>query len=459
MKVVLQTVWICGSTCIIGISAVVPAFAPVAGAVEISFLSAVFDTVGIFFVTDFDGIFLFNGEKVERFETYADDFLRANQVFCAAIYKDQLAIGTVRNGLLVKNLSDGSNIFCNTQTGLQNNTILSISFDKTGNLWLGLDKGIDYVMINSPIYDLFGNTNLYGAGYASLLRGNSLYLGTNQGLYLSGYNEGKPLSEIKLVQEIQGQVWSLDQIDSQVFCSSDKGVFVIENSGTVRKIEGVGGTWGLRLLTNQPGRILGSSYQGFFILKKENQQWIFSHYIKGFNESGGMFAEDNGSGIWVSHWMKGVFRLRLNEALDSVENVNFYGMDKGFPSTHNNTLFSAASEMVFSTEGGFFRYNKQIDKIEKSDFFNKLFGIPAFSVKMYESPTKDYWCVSGAKIMTAFRNDRNKYEVDSVSFFPLRNRLVPGFENLSFLPDRKVLIGTEDGFSLVDQTRLAPPKC
>lgn len=411
----------------------------------------------ILFVTDFDGIFLFNGEKVERFETYADDFLRANQVFCAAIYKDQLAIGTVRNGLLVKNLSDGSNIFCNTQTGLQNNTILSISFDKSGNLWLGLDKGIDYVMINSPIYDLFGNTNLYGAGYASLLRGNSLYLGTNQGLYLSGYNEGKPLSEIKLVPEIQGQVWSLDQIDSQVFCSSDKGVFVIENSGTVRKIEGVGGAWGLRLLTNHPDRILGSSYQGFFVLKKERQQWIFSHYIKGFNESGGMFAEDSGSGIWVSHWMKGVFRLRLNEALDSVENVSFYGADKGFPSMHNNTLFSAASEMVFSTEGGFFRYSKQNDIIEKSDFFNKLFGIPAFSVKMYESPTKDYWCVSGAKIMTAFRNDRNKYEVDSVSFFPLRNRLVPGFENLSFLPDRKVLIGTEDGFSLVDQTRLAHP--
>ena len=48
MKVVLQTVWICCSACIIGISAVVPAFAPVAGAVEISFLSAVFDTVGIF---------------------------------------------------------------------------------------------------------------------------------------------------------------------------------------------------------------------------------------------------------------------------------------------------------------------------------------------------------------------------------------------------------------------------
>ncbi|MDD3489696.1 MAG: triple tyrosine motif-containing protein [Paludibacter sp.] len=410
----------------------------------------------ILFVTDFDGIFVFNGEKVERFETYSDDFLRSNQVFCAAIYNDQLAIGTVRNGLLVKNLTDGSDIFCNTQTGLQNNTILSISFDKTGNLWLGLDKGIDYVMINSPIYDLFGNSNLYGAGYASLLRENSLYLGTNQGLYVSEYNGGKSLSEIKLVQGIQGQVWSLDQIDSQVFCSSDKGVFVIATNGTARQIEGLGGAWGLRLLKNHPYRILGSSYQGFFILKKENQKWIFSHFIKGFNESGGMFGEDNESGIWVSHWMKGVFRLRLNESLDSVENVSFYGSDKGFPTTHNNTLFPLSNDMIFSTEGGFYRYNNALDSIEESAFFNRLFGIPPFSVKMYESPSADFWCVSGGKIMAAFRTDSNTYKVDSVSFFSLRNRLVPGFENLSFLPGQKVLIGTEDGFSLVDETRLKP---
>ena len=164
---------------------------------------------------------------------------------------------------------------------------------------------------------------------------------------------------------IQGQVWSLDQIDSQVFCSSDKGVFVIATNETARQIEVLGGAWGLRLLKNHPDRILGSSYQGFFILKKENQKWIFSHFIKGFNESGGMFGEDNESGIWVSHWMKGVFRLRLNESLDSVENVSFYGSDKGFPTTHNNTLFPLSNDMIFSTEGGFYRYNNALDSIEE----------------------------------------------------------------------------------------------
>jgi len=77
-------------------------------------------------------------------------------------------------------MQNNTNIFSNTFTGLQNNTILSLNFDRNSNLWLGLDKGIDYVMINSPVYDLFGNNSIYGAGYAAASYKNHLYLGTNQ---------------------------------------------------------------------------------------------------------------------------------------------------------------------------------------------------------------------------------------------------------------------------------------
>ena len=60
----------------------------------------------------------------------------------------------------------------NTFTGLQNNTVLSVAFDNLNNLWLGLDKGIDYVMLNSPIQNILGTNNLFGAGYTSLLKNN-----------------------------------------------------------------------------------------------------------------------------------------------------------------------------------------------------------------------------------------------------------------------------------------------
>lgn len=90
-------------------------------------------------------------------------------MFCAATDGKSIAFGTVANGLFVKNLSDNSTLHVNTFSGMQNNTVLSVGFDRSGNLWLGLDKGIDYVVINTPEFSLFGSENLYGSGYASLV--------------------------------------------------------------------------------------------------------------------------------------------------------------------------------------------------------------------------------------------------------------------------------------------------
>lgn len=410
----------------------------------------------ILFVTDFNGIYVFNGEKVEPFKTDIDEFLIQNQVFCATIKNDQLAVGTVRNGLVVKNLNDNSTIYSNTQSGLQNNTILSLSFDRLGNLWLGLDKGISYVMINSPIYDLFGNSNLLGAGYASLVRGNNLYLGTNQGLYLTNYpiENTFQTTNVQLINKVQGQVWSLEQIDNTLFCGSDHGAFVV-NDNQVEQIAGLSGTWGFKAMHSKPDCIIGSSYQGFFVLKKNGAKWQFSNYIKGFSESGGMYEEDAEGKIWFSHWMKGIYRLTLNEQLDSVVKIDYYGVEKGFPSTHNNTLYRFNNQIYFSTENGFYQYNPKKNRVEKSLLFESLFGVPRHSVKFYTSPNNDLWCISGTQIKMAFNRNKGKYQLDSASFFSLKDKLVPGFEHLSFMNDTSIIIATEDGFSLINTKKLA----
>ena len=408
----------------------------------------------ILFVTDFNGIFVFNGEKIEQYKTDIDDFIKLNQVFCATIKNNQLAIGTVRNGIVVKNLNDNTSIFANTLTGLQNNTILSISFDRLDNLWLGLDKGIDYVMINSPIYDLFGNSNLYGAGYTSIVRDNLLYLGTNQGLYSTAYpiqNTSYP-SNVQLINKVQGQVWSLTEIDGTLFCGCDHGAFIINNN-EVDQIIGLPGTWGFKALQTKLGCIIGASYQGFFIVKKIGQKWQFSNLIKGFNESGGMFEEDLEGKIWFSHWMKGVFRLTLNEKMDSVIKTDFYGTKNGFPTTQNNTIFKHNNQVGFSTEGGFYQFNVKTNQIEKSALFERLFGYPRHSMKVHFSNSDDIWCLSGSQIKVAFNRGAGKYQMDSSSFFSLKDKLIPGFEHISFLNDSNNIIATEDGFSVIKTSK------
>ena len=317
-----------------------------------------YDDKQVLFVSDFNGIFIFNGERVEQFSTDIDDFLKMNQVFCATINKSQLAIGTVRNGLVVKDLSKNSTVFSNTTTGLQNNTILSIFFDRIGNLWLGLDKGIDYVLINSPVYDLFGNSNLYGSGYSSVVAFNKLFLGTNQGLYVTSMslNDISLKNKIEPVNHIRGQIWKLAKIYNTIFCGSDQGAFVITEQST-HKISGISGAWGYRPITyDDKESVLGSSYNGFFILINQNGKWMLKNHIEGFTDGGGAFEIDNQNRVWFSHWLKGVFRLTLNQNYDSVLNVEQINQKHGLPTTRNNSLHKINEKIIFSTEGGFYEF-------------------------------------------------------------------------------------------------------
>jgi ligand-binding sensor domain-containing protein len=406
-----------------------------------------FDVQNVLFVTALHGMYIYNGVDVVPYNTDVDRFLRENQVFCAEIRDSKLAIGTVRNGVVVKDLKTNETTYANVDAGLQNNTILSLAFDCLGNLWLGLDKGIDYLMINSPIYNLFGNNRLYGSGYCSLIKGNKLYLGTNQGLYVTSFpvlTSPEPF-KMQLLKGMSGQVWCLTEIDQTLFCGTDQGAFMIKGD-EVKKIPVVTGTWKLIELKSRPGYILGSSYKGFFLLKKINNQWEYSGEVKGFGEQGGMFEEDEQGNIWFSHWMKGVYKLTFNSEADhfSVESID---AQKGLPVSKNNVLVKIDDEIIISSEGGILRYDSLSDQMVHAEKYETLFGVHPYSLHLLKMPSEDIWCVSSSYFAVACKQENGEYRVDVSSFSYLKNKLIFGFQNFTFIDNSNVLVSTEDGFS------------
>ncbi|MDR0682791.1 MAG: hypothetical protein LBG15_13245, partial [Dysgonamonadaceae bacterium] len=351
----------------------------------------------VLFVTNFHGVYLFDGISVVPYVTGIDDFLKNNQVFSAATNGKLLVFGTVQRGIAVMDIVEGTTVYANSYLGLQNNTVLSVAFDRQQNLWLGLDKGIDYVLLNTSISNIFGSNNLYGSGYTSLLKDGKIYFGTNQGLYTASYplvNVPEPL-RLKLVKRMEGQVWNLTEIDNTLFCGSDMGAFIVY-SDRAERIPQLQGTWSFKRLISRPDLILGCSYHGLFILKKTKNTWVFSHFLKGnFAETSPMFEENEDGSIWFSHWQKGMFRLYLNDKKDSIARVDLYGPDKGFPTNQNNTLYRVQNKIVFSSEYGFYLYNKQTDQMEPYEALNRLFVSPPNSIRLHESKNGDIWCVSG----------------------------------------------------------------
>lgn len=411
----------------------------------------------VLFVTSLDGVYQFDGTSITPYNTGIDNFLKSSQVFCAATNGKQVVFGTVQRGIAVLTLADRSVLFVNTYTGLQNNTVLSVMFDNLQNLWLGLDKGIDYVMLNSPMFNLFGNNNLYGAGYTSYLKNNTLYLGTNQGLYYTSFPlaNGQLPVNLTLIKGMEGQVWSLTEIDNTLFCGDDQGAFIVRSNGTER-IQGLPGTWAFKPLRNHPDLILGCSYQGLFLLKKTGSSWKLAQFIRGrFSESSPMFEEDADGTIWFSHWQKGLFHLFFNASMDSIVKVDLYNGSNGLPNDRNNTFYRIGKEIVFSTMDGFYNFDGKSKSFVPNKTWNHLFAATPNSIRLHESKNGDVWCVSGSFIGIAKKTTKG-YQMDSLSYRILQPKIIIGFEHFNFLDQNNTLLSTEDGFCWLDNRRKMP---
>ena len=407
----------------------------------------------ILFVTEFDGLFIYDGESVSRLAAAFSDNLKKAQVFCAESDGRKLALGTVSDGVYIIDLETMSDTHLNIFSGLQNNSVLSLFFDIDGNLWLGLDKGIDYVTFNSPEEEIFSNGKLYGTGYASIIKDGRLYLGTNQGLYYMDVIDGlESDGQGHQVPGIKGQVWCLEDISNTLFCGHDHGLYIISPDNRTSKVEDLPGIWKIEECPFSPGDILGCSYAGLFTLSKENGKWT-PHQIKGFNESSGTFEALPDGTIWMHHWMKGLFRLTLNERRDSVTSVEYFSRANGFPTDRNNMTNIYNGQIIFSSEGGFWRYDDSTGNIIPFTTLNRLFASPPVAVKIDESPAGDLMFLSG-NMQTLARLENGQYTVDSLSLKFLQDKRLPGFDNICWIDRNRFIINTEDGFSLIDTRKL-----
>lgn len=421
------------------------------------------------FVCSQHGLYKLHGDTLtsEEFGNLGRD-LRKSVAYCAASNGEYYAFGTINNGIYIIG-PDGEYIHLNSKSGLQNNTVLSLYFDKQHNLWAGLDKGISLIELSSPEYSLLTNDSFIGAGYASEFYDGKLWLGSNRGLFQATYKDScKNLqdSDFKEYSPISFQVWALLNHDNTLFCSSDKGIYIITPAST-RHIA-MNGTWKLMPIRSKPGYILGCSYDRLFLLKKINGRWDFYKWIEDFDESSKVFEEDSDGSIWFSHWLRGLHRLRINYDTAQVLDDQFMSMGNGFPRDWGNVPTSFEENIIFSTDAGFYTFDKYTNRVHPFDALNNLFVCPPKSSSVFtykdgdmffaankqiicyktanKAPTRDILLNSGQEIMD--------FTVDSLSLGTLTSRRISGFEDVRELENELLLINTEDGFSIIDKKKI-----
>ncbi len=404
---------------------------------------------GVLIVTAYDGLYYHDGRTTTPFVTGAEDFMRENEVFCAAVSGDQLAVGTVRKGLIVINKETLQTKYFNENNGLQNNTVLSLAFDEWNNLWAGLDSGIDYVCLNSPFTNLYSYPYSYGTGYTALLAGDYLYLGTNRGLYYTPYpvqlSDKQP--DIRPVSNSSGQVWNLCRVGEDIFCLHDRGVFLIEGT-SMRKVADVSGAWTCQQVMGSPNKMFVGVYNGMYLMEKAGKEWKVAAKIEGLFDSCRFFEQESDQILWIYHADQ-TLRLELTPALDKVRSMRLYGVNDGFPTDHDVYVSKIDGKIFFVTPQGVYQHNRTTDQMEPCQELNNLLnGVNPYSRLVQHgnhliSLSHREVCIGNLRTYKAGGNTTIvPIELESVE-------LVPGAEALIPLSDSLMVIPNDNGFALL----------
>ncbi|WP_291529699.1 transcriptional regulator [Bacteroides sp. UBA939] len=414
----------------------------------------------ILIVTRYNGLFTYDGTSIEKYKCAADNFMRRNHIFCAAISQSLLALGSVQDGVCLLDLEKDEMNLISINSGLQNKTVLSLNFDAQNNLWLGLDNGIDCIQLSSPVFSLYGNKPVIGSGYSSCLYQDKLYLGTNQGVYVTVLpNEMNKEIPIRFIPETGGQIWSFLHYDDRLFCASDNGIFVIDGD-RIEHLEGLRGVRNIIPLNNHPNTLIAGAYgkySGLYLLQKEAGRWQVVCRLKNFTYSAkSLMAEESGNVLWVTNRDRGVCRLNLSDDLREVVSFKKYN-HKYFPSGYDIFLAKVNNELVVASRYGLWRYNYTEDYLEEyHELENMLDGKVAYTYLTTDT-NQNIWYVSDGELKLLRYNAIKDLYFKNPHDIYLKGSLVENYESISTYGEQ-VITGTEEGFSLIRFKEIATRK-
>lgn len=388
-------------------------------------------------VTRDDGLFTIEGDKWKAYpvENYPNSKTFFNSIY---LQDGTLVLGSIGSGLYIMNLRSTENYHL-SQPSILNNTVLSIMEDEAGNIWGGLDNGLTVINIDSP-FRLFTDTfGKVGTVYCSYRLGDLMYLGTNQGLY---YKKLGSTENYALVPGTSGQVWSINYVNNDLYIGHDRGTFLINGTNARHVWDGLG-TWSVKPLGKG---IIQGHYSGLTYLPDAKKGGSFRP-IENFELSSRNIVVENDSVIWVGHYHKGVFRLKLNEDFSGVKEVENYIVS--YEGTLGLQVFSFNDSIYYSTENSVYRYLPEKDEFTADNRLNSLIqGQQRITGVSEVLGDETWWTFGKDNLYYITRDDLERKLVSRAVPLPLEYRgIAEGFENISRVGNNEYLVGANIGYT------------
>ncbi|MFK7746897.1 MAG: triple tyrosine motif-containing protein [Kordia sp.] len=393
--------------------------------------------------------------------TFDEEGLTAMQLPYQAKYNQksiytsiQLSDGSYVLGTIAKGIyhiaADGKLRYrINKARGLGDNTALSLFEDIDGNVWTGLDNGINCINTKEPFKYFADQTGRIGTIYASVIHNDYIYLGTNQGLF---YKTANKREDFQFIEGTKGQVWCLRVIANELFCGHDSGTFVIKD-GTQQPIADVHGTWDIKTIPGNENQVIQGNYDGLYVLSKQNDTWKLDYKLKGFDISSKHFEWVTPTKILMNHEYKGVYELTLDENHSEVTKFTKNGT---IEKSANTSLVRFDGNIYQANKNGIYRFEEDSDSFQKDSILSSIFENDYYtSGRLIVDNVGYLWAFTNNYINYVTKEKLNgDFKVQRIAIpQSLRNEM-KGYENISHLKGKKYLLGTSNGYITIDLSEI-----
>ncbi len=395
---------------------------------------------GLFIGTKLSGLYIYRDGKIVPLSGNLNEELKHEQLNkILQLSSGKIAFGTIKNGVYLYDPANKTYKNYNRETGLQNNTVLSME-EFENQLWVGLDNGLDRIQLDSPISYYTDYSGVVGTVYDIAVFQNNVFLGSNTGVY--SVND----SGLHFIQGSQGHVWDLDIVDDELFCGHNTGTYKIFED----KIEQVSGTSGGYVLVNIPERrhtFLQGTYIGLSKYRlADDGEWEVS-MVSGLDFPVKQLCFEDPNTIWVAHPYKGFYRLKLDAEYDKVIAKQEYQGGE-LTNNYNVNLFNIKNQIVFNSEGKWFKYDPILDKIIR---FKEFDGYRNKDLIYYDDAHFWFMDTENTKeiVITNLKNDSLV-----ITETALKRRVVPDAQNIISLNDSIYLFTLSDGYGKINLAQL-----
>jgi len=395
------------------------------------------------------GLYEIKNGKVEKNQWPCNDFLTKNQIFSMTMLPDgRYVFGTILNGVILTN-HDGvilSNI--NKLKGLPNNTVLSTFLDRNNNLWLGLDRGIAHIQLNSPIRTFPDPKGELGSVYQVEEYDGKLFFATNQGLMYCNIQEfDHPEHEINftMMPNTQGQAWTLLKVGNQLLCGHNKGLYVINGTQGHFVYTQSGIT---QLLAVNDQTVMMLSYDGLCKATIHGNQFTVQT-IPAYPYNGSFLALGRDNTIYVGNNAAGYYKIQFDPSFDHVIYSSNQLESIGIDPQKTKGIYSYDNNLYIIDNQGIKRFDYLLNHFEPMQEVNRLLPPSAFIYRL-QFNDNDLWCFANHQFFCIRNYNSSKPYLITKNLQELYNQVITNYEFVKQLGSNNYLVCTSNSFSAVN---------